>query len=97
MEIILLRHGKPELNLKGRLNASQIKQLVVVYNQSGIQDSPSETLIKSFNEHYVVCSDLERFIQSAKKFEFKQIHLSDALYKSTFAVRAFSISSLLSM
>jgi len=83
MEIILLRHGKPELDLKGRLNASEIKQLVVAYTQSGIQDSPSETLIKRFNEHHVVCSDLERSIQSAKRFGFKQIHLSDALFKET--------------
>ena len=60
MEIILLRHGKPELDLKGRLNAREIKQLVVAYNQSGIQDSPPETLIKRFNGHHVVCSDLAR-------------------------------------
>ena len=83
MEIILLRHGKPELNLKGRLNAKEIKQLVVAYNQSGIQDSPSETLIKRFNKHYVVCSDLARSVQSAKRLGFKQIHLSDALFKES--------------
>ena len=83
MEIILIRHGSPELELKGRLNAKEIKQLVVTYNQSGIQDSPPELLIKRFNEHYVVCSDLERSIQSAKRFEFKQIHLSDALFKES--------------
>ena len=83
MEIVLLRHGKPELELKGILNASEIKQLVVSYAQSGIQDSPPETLTKCFNDYYVVCSDLERSIHSAKKLGFKQIHLSDDLFKET--------------
>ena len=81
MEIVLLRHGKPELELKGILNASEIKQLVVSYAQSGIQDSPPETLTKCFNDYYVVCSDLERSIHSAKKLEFKQFHCSDAIFK----------------
>jgi len=81
MEIILLRHGKPELELKGRLNASEIKQLIVAYNKSGIQDSPSKILIKRFNKHHVICSDLNRSIQSAKKLGFKQIHLTDVLFK----------------
>ena len=83
MEIVLLRHGKPELELKGRLNASEVKQLVVAYSLSGIQDSPPETLTKYFNDYYVVCSGLERSIQSAKKLGFKQIHLSDDLFKKT--------------
>jgi broad specificity phosphatase PhoE len=83
VEIILLRHGKPELDLKGRFNASEIKQLVIAYAQSGIQDIPPQALIEQFKEHYVVCSDLERSIQSAKKLGFKQIHLSDMLFKET--------------
>lgn len=83
MEIILLRHGKPELDLKGRLNASEIKQLVIAYEQSGIQDHPPETLRKCFNGHHIVCSDLARSVQSAKRLGFKQIHLSDALFKES--------------
>lgn len=80
MEIILLRHGKPELELKGRLKASELKQLAVAYAQSGIQDFPPEPLKERFSSHYVVCSDLERSIHSAKRLGINQIHLSDALF-----------------
>ena len=31
MKIISLRHGKPELDLKGRLSASEIKRLVMCF------------------------------------------------------------------
>ena len=85
MEIILLRHGKPELDLKGRLNASEIKQLIVAYNQSGVQDHPSETLIKRFNKHHVVCSNLNRSIQSAKRLGFKKAILSTPISRYSFS------------
>ena len=83
MEIILLRHGKPEFELKGSLKASKFKQLTNAYAQSGIQDFPPETLKERFNTYYVVCSDLERSIQSAKRLGFCKIHLLDDLYSET--------------
>ena len=83
MEIILLRHGKPDIELKGNLNASKFKQLAVEYSQSGIQDIPSEQLKKCFDYHYVVCSDLTRSTESAEKLNLKNIHVSDALYRET--------------
>jgi broad specificity phosphatase PhoE len=83
MEIILLRHGKPDVELKGHLNASDIKQLTSAYAQSGVEDSPPEILKDRFNACYVVCSDLARSTQSAKKLGVNEIHLSDALFKET--------------
>lgn len=83
MEIILLRHGKPDVELKGNLNAAEIKQLVSVYAQSGVQDSPPENLKDRFKAHYIVCSDLARSTQSAIKLGVNEIHLSDALFKET--------------
>ena len=44
MEIILLRHGKPNVELKGNLNARGFKLLAVEYARSGIQDRPPEQL-----------------------------------------------------
>lgn len=67
MEIILLRHGKPDVELSGYLNAEEFKQLVYSYAQSGIQGSPAEKIKEHFNTHYVVCSDLSRSIESVKK------------------------------
>lgn len=83
MEIILLRHGKPTLDLKGYIKSAEFKNLTTVYAQSGIKDQPAKELIECFNSHYIVCSDLERSIQSAKKLELDKIHLVDQLFKET--------------
>lgn len=43
MEIVLLRHGKPDVDLAGNFNAVKLKQLVVDYLEAGIKDlAPSE-------------------------------------------------------
>lgn len=81
MEIILLRHGKPEIELNGWFDAKQIKQLVVEYTLSTIEDCPPDSCRQRFNTYHVVCSDLERSIHSAKKLELKKIHFSNALFK----------------
>lgn len=81
MEIILLRHGKPTLELKGNLYSSEFKKLAVAYAQSGIKDSAPKQLKDYFYSHYIVCSDLERSIQSAKSIGVKEIHLIDPLFK----------------
>ena len=83
MEIILLRHGKPDIELKGNLNAGKFKQLIAEYSQSGIKDIPSEQLKKCFNCHYVVCSNLVRSTESAEKLNLENIHVSDALFRET--------------
>lgn len=83
MEIILLRHGKPEVELSGYLNADEFKQLVYSYSQSGVQGSPAKKLKEYFTTHYVVCSDLPRSIESVKKAGLNKIHLSEALFRET--------------
>lgn len=83
MEIILLRHGKPDIELKGYFNASEIKQLTVNYAESGIQDHPPKELKEKFNTCYVVCSELTRSLHTAEKLGVKQIHLSDNLFAET--------------
>lgn len=80
MEIVLLRHGKPEIELKGHLNGTEIKQLVADYLQSGIKDSPHKSLKNRFNHYFIVCSDLTRSVQTAKKLDVDYIHLSDNLF-----------------
>ena len=83
MEIILLRHGNPEVELKGYIYSNELKNLTLTYAESGVKDFPPETLKDRFNSHFVVCSNLERSIQSAKRLSFKQIHLSDVLFKES--------------
>lgn len=83
MEIILLRHGRPNVELSGYLNTKELKRLVYAYEKSGIQDLPSKKLKQSINNYYVVCSDLNRSIESAKKLNLNFIHLSDAIFRET--------------
>lgn len=83
MEIILLRHGKPKVELSGYLSTKQFKQLASDYAKSSINDAPIEKLKTRFNNHYVICSDLLRSIDSAKKLNLNNINISDALYRET--------------
>lgn len=81
MEIVLLRHGKPRVDLKGYLSVKEIKQLVEDYAQSGIQDTPDNKLKNKFSDHFVICSNLARSMESAKELGLNNIHLSDVLFK----------------
>lgn len=81
MEIILLRHGKPKVELSGYLSVKELKQLVNDYDKSGIQSSPDKKLKSKFSDHFVICSDLVRSTESAKKLGLNNIHLSDALFR----------------
>ena len=81
MEIVLLRHGKPRIDLNGYLSVKDFKQLVEDYAQSGIQDTPDDKLKNKFSDHLVICSDLVRSMESAKKLDLNNIHLSDVLFK----------------
>ena len=83
MEIVLLRHGKPDVDLTGNFNAVKLKQLVVDYLEASIKDSAPVELKNQFNSHYVVCSNLERSIQSANKIGFDKINYSDVLFSET--------------
>ena len=83
MEIILLRHGKPKVDLKGSLSAEGFKHLVFEYARSGIQDTPPKNLSNLFKSHYAVCSDLLRSVESAKRLGLKKIRISDAIFKET--------------
>ena len=83
MEIILLRHGKPSVEINGHVSACEFKQLVKEYTQSGIQDHPPIDLKDQFNSHYVVCSHLERSLQSAKHLGMPEVHLTDELFAET--------------
>ena len=81
MEIVLLRHGKPRIDLNGYLSVKELKQRVNDYNKSGIQSSPDKEFKNKFSDHFVICSDLVRSTESAKELGLNNIHLSDVLFK----------------
>lgn len=81
MEIILLRHGKPNVELSGYLSVKELKQLVYDYAKFGISDSPDNKLKNKFTDHFAICSDLTRSKESAKALGLNDISLSDILFK----------------
>lgn len=82
MEITLIRHGEPDYALQGRARAKELRSLVEGYDLSGIKDTPPEKAIERVSAvSAVVCSDLNRSIESAKALGFSHIHQSRALYR----------------
>jgi len=75
MQIILLRHGKPDVPEHGKLSAAEIHQWVESYNSAGIaaQHKPSKQAIEVANRcSTVVCSDLPRSVESAHALGVKK-------------------------
>jgi broad specificity phosphatase PhoE len=74
MEITLIRHGKPEYELKGKVKAKEIGRVIESYDSSGIKDNPpKETVERLSNIRAVVCSDLKRSTESANALGFGNI------------------------
>ncbi len=67
MEIILIRHGKPEATTNPRVTASGFARWVRSYKNSGLlhESSPSDELILHIKNHYYISSDLKRAVESA--------------------------------
>mgnify|MGYP000641593629 CR=1 FL=1 len=69
MEIVLIRHGKPEIDASGKLSASDFGKWLDKYDQAGIDvdHNPTIEAFKMTNRcSYIVCSTLPRSIESAK-------------------------------
>ncbi|WP_455221150.1 histidine phosphatase family protein [Kaarinaea lacus] len=94
MEIVLIRHGKPEYELTGKARAREFHKIVRDYNRSGIvEDPPQKTKLKALESHVAVCSDLTRSIKSAQALGFKEIHLCDPIFREV-AIPYFTSGSL---
>ena len=80
MEIILLRHGKPDFSLSGYIKANQLNQIAKSYENSRVKISAPAAVIKQISkQHKVVCSHLPRSITSAKLLGCKDIYLVEEL------------------
>jgi broad specificity phosphatase PhoE len=97
MEITLIRHGKPEYELKGKAKAKEIGGVIKGYDLSGIKDSPPKKAIEELSDiQSVVCSDLKRSIDSAKALGFDNILRSKPIFREVatphFKTGEFSMS-----
>jgi broad specificity phosphatase PhoE len=82
MEITLIRHGKPDYELKGEAGSKEIGRVIENYDSSGIKDSPpKETIERLSNIRAVVCSDLKRSIESANALGFKSIFYTNEIFR----------------
>ncbi len=84
MEIALLRHGKPECSISGKLNAADFGRWITEYNESGIsvESNPAaETIEKIKKYSFIVCSHLPRSIESAKVLDISTINTVSPLFR----------------
>jgi broad specificity phosphatase PhoE len=81
IRITLVRHGKPAFELKGSVRAKDLGKIAKSYDLSGIVDTPPrETLAAARGNHFVICSDLTRSIESAKALGCPEVHATDPLF-----------------
>ena len=84
MRITLMRHGKPAFELAGCVRGRGLGKIVASYDLAGVAGvPPRETLAAVQGQHWVVCSHLPRSVESAKRLGFKEIHVTDALFRET--------------
>jgi len=83
MEIILLRHGKPNNPSLNKIKAFSFKSWIESYNYSGLCSTsiPSKTALSIANKcNAIVCSELTRSIESAEALKIKNITLSHSQF-----------------
>ncbi len=84
MQITLLRHGKPAVELSGTARGKDLAAIAKAYDASGIVDRPSpETLAELRHANYVACSDLPRSVESAHVLGFGHSYVADELFRES--------------
>ena len=82
MEIVLLRHGKPDFLVKHRVRIRDVPNMVSKYNNSGVSQQPTQSaILMASNCNYIVSSDLFRSVQSAKLLAVDKLPLSRPLFR----------------
>ncbi len=84
MQIVILRHGKPKIEPRGRLSAFDFGQWVADYNRAGLDRAyapSSDAIAQAKACAAVVCSNLPRSIDSAAALGIKHIEWQDGLFR----------------
>lgn len=84
MEIVILRHGKSQIEARSRVTAMGFGRWVEAYNRTGIDKTlaPSPSAIaKAKVCSVVVCSNFPRSIESAKALGVNNIEVQDSLFR----------------
>lgn len=84
MKIILLRHGKPDIEANHKLSSREYGGWVAEYNAASIDAThlPHEDTINMAKQcNFFVCSDLPRSIDSAKQLGVQEINIIDPMFR----------------
>lgn len=84
MEIILLRHGQPNIDPSVKISACEYGNWLDEYNQSSIHvpDKIESNLFELASKAaYIVCSDLPRSIDSARALCVRPVDIADKLFR----------------
>ncbi len=105
MKIVLLRHGKPEIDMVTKIRATDFRTWVEKYDQVGIEDEPKpsySTIEMAASCSYVLCSNLPRSLESVKMLgiekpnlvshEFRECEIPSANFRSPkFSLKVWAI------
>jgi len=84
VEIVLIRHGKPKIDLSGKMSASSFGGRVASYDQSGIdtEHQPTAEAYKRAKQcEFIVCSTLPRSIESAWALNIETPDIISSLFR----------------
>ncbi|KAB2962227.1 histidine phosphatase family protein [Zoogloea sp.] len=84
MQIVLMRHGKPEIDKHLRLNAMEFGAWVEKYNAAAIDAEckpPQAAIEQAKQSTFIVCSNLTRSLESAKTIGIGRLGLSDPMFR----------------
>lgn len=84
MRIILMRHGKPNVSYFSSISAKDFKTWIYDYDHVSLCENsyPSSEIISlSNNSRFIVCSNLKRSTESAKKLGVEEVHRSEPIFR----------------
>ena len=84
MQIVLMRHGEPDIDKRLRLNALEFGAWVEKYNAAGVDTAsqpPQAAIEKAQQCAFTVCSHLPRSVESAKTLGIGRSGLSDPMFR----------------
>ena len=82
MELILLRHGKPDIESSTAIRAVAMKAWIADYDASGIMDMPDTSVIAACHGQFVVASPMKRALESVTALGLQPDMIMDALYEA---------------
>jgi len=84
VEITLIRHGKPKIDVSGKMSASDFGKRVADYDRAGIDTGhkPAKAVCEKARKcRFIVCSTLPRSIESAQALNIDTPDMTSHLFR----------------